>query len=341
MIREAEAAGSRLAPACIELGITLRTFQRWVRAGDDAVAADSRPTSTRPEPPNKLSEDERAEILAVANSEEFASLPPSQIVPALADRGVYVASESSFYRVLKAASQQHHRGRAKKPSERVVTSHCATGPNQVWSWDITWMPAAIKGQYYYWYMVLDIFSRKIVGHEVHVAESAELASRLMRRTSLAEGLAGRPLVLHSDNGSAMKGATMLATLEQLGVAPSFSRPRVSNDNAYAESLFRTCKYRPDYPDKPFGSLEEAQAWTQKFVRWYNQDHRHSGLKFVTPAQRHCRQDAAILERRKQVYHEARNRNPQRWSQGIRNWKLEGQVWLNPERIQPEALKQAA
>jgi len=106
-------------------------------------------------------------------------------VPALADRGVYVASESSFYRVLKAASQQHHRGRAKKPSERVVTSHCATGPNQVWSWDITWMPAAIKGQYYYWYMVLDIFSRKIVGHEVHVAESAELASRLMRRTSLA------------------------------------------------------------------------------------------------------------------------------------------------------------
>jgi putative transposase len=341
LIREAEAAGSRLAPACIELGITLRTFQRWVRDGDEAVAADSRPTSVRPEPAHKLSEDERAGILAVANSEEFASLPPSQIVPTLADRGVYVASESSFYRVLKAASQQHHRGRAKKPCERVVTSHCAAGPNQVWSWDITWMPAAIKGQYYYWYMVLDIFSRKIVGHEVHVAESAELASRLMRRTSLAEGLAGRPLVLHSDNGSAMKGATMLATLEQLGVAPSFSRPRVSNDNAYAESLFRTCKYRPDYPNKPFGSLEEAQAWTQKFVRWYNQDHKHSGLKFVTPAQRHCGQDAAILERREQVYHEARNRNPQRWSQGIRNWKLEDQVWLNPERIQPEALKQAA
>jgi transposase InsO family protein len=199
LIREAEAAGSRLAPACIELGITVRTLQRWVRDGDDAVAADSRPTSTRPEPANKLSEDERAEILAVANSEEFASLPPSQIVPALADRGVYVASESSFYRVLKAASQQHHRGQAKKPSERVVTSHCVAGPNQVWSWDITWMPAALKGQYYYWYMVLDIFSRKIVGHEVHVAESSELASRLMRRASLAEGLAGRPLVLHSDS----------------------------------------------------------------------------------------------------------------------------------------------
>lgn len=333
-------AGSRLAPACEELGISQRTFQRWVRDGDEAVAADSRTTSVRPEPANRLSEDERLRILAVANSEEFGSLPPSQIVPALADRGVFIASESSFYRVLKAASQQHHRGRAKKPSNRVVTSHCATGPKQVWSWDITWMPAAVKGQYYYWYMVLDIFSRKIVGHEVHVAEAAELASLLMRRTSLAEGLAGRPLVLHSDNGSAMKGSTMLATLEQLGVAPSFSRPRVSNDNAYAESLFRTCKYRPDYPSKPFGSLKEAREWTQKFVRWYNQEHKHSALKFVTPAQRHDGQDAAILARRDQVYQQARKRNPRRWSQETRNWKLDDQVWLNPERIRP-ALQQAA
>jgi len=334
-------AGCRLEPACAELDISLRTFQRWVRDGDDAVSADSRTTSARPEPANKLSDDERGQILAVANSEEFASLPPSQIVPVLADRGVFIASESSFYRVLKAVSQQHHRGRAKKPSSRVLTSHCATGPNQVWSWDITWLPAAIKGQYFYWYMVLDVFSRKIVGHEVHVAESSELASLLMRRASLVEGLAGRPLVLHSDNGSAMKGATMLATLEQLGVAPSFSRPRVSNDNAYAESLFRTCKYRPNYPNKPFGSLEEAQAWTQKFVRWYNQVHRHSGLKFVTPAQRHEGRDAAILAHREQVCREAKKRNPQRWSQNTRNWKLENQVWLNPERIRPEDLKQAA
>jgi len=323
------------------LEISLRTFQRWVRDGDDAVSADSRTTSVRPEPANRLSESERGKILAVANSEEFASLPPSQIVPALADRGVFIASESSFYRVLKAASQQHHRGRAKKPSSRVVTSHCATGPNQVWSWDITWMPAAVKGMYYYWYMVLDVFSRKIVGHEVHVAESAEMASLLMRRASLAEGLAGRPLVLHSDNGSAMKGSTMLAALEQLGVAASFSRPRVSNDNAYAEALFRTCKYRPDYPSKPFGSLEAAQAWTQKFVRWYNQVHRHSGLKFVTPTQRHEGRDAAILAQREQVYRDAKSRNPQRWSRGTRNWELDGQVWLNPERIRPEDLKQAA
>jgi transposase InsO family protein len=194
LIREAAQSGCRLEKACDELGMSLRTFQRWVCDGD-AVLADGRTTTERPPPGNQLSEAERQQILEVANSAEFASLPPSQIVPSLADRGVYVASESSFYRVLRSASQQHHRGRARKPSTRVVTSHCATAPNQVWSWDITWLPAAVKGQYYYWYMMLDVFSRKIVAHEVHEAESAELAALLMRRASLAEGLAGRPLVL--------------------------------------------------------------------------------------------------------------------------------------------------
>jgi transposase InsO family protein len=340
LIKEAVQAGCRLAPACAELGLSIRTYQRWVRDGAE-VGADGRTTNERAAPAHKLSEQERQQILAVANSPEFASLPPSQIVPALADQGVYLASESSFYRVLRQASQQHHRGRARKPTNRIVTSHCATGPNQVWSWDITWIPAAVKGQYFYWYMVLDVFSRKIVAHEVHLAESAELAALLMRRASLAEGLAGRPLVLHSDNGSAMKGATMLATLENLGVVPSFSRPRVSNDNPFAEALFRTCKYRPDYPTKPFTGLEAAQSWTRQFVHWYNHEHKHSGLKFVTPAQRHHGQATAILAGREQVYRAARERNPRRWTQDTRNWELPNQVWLNPERIRPEALKQAA
>jgi len=341
LIREAEQAGCRLSPACAELGLSLRTFQRWVQEGDDAIVADSRTTNERLAPSNKLSADEREAVLAVANCEEFASLPPSQIVPTLLDRGVYLASESTMYRILKQEAQQHHRGRAKKPSSRVVTTHCATGPNQVWCWDITWLPAAVKGTYYYWYMILDVFSRKIVGHEAHVAESAELASLLMRRTSLAEGLAGRPLVLHSDNGSSMKGATMLATLEQLGVAASFSRPRVSNDNAFAETLFRTCKYRPDFPSKPFESLEEVQAWTLKFVRWYNLVHKHSGLKFVTPAQRHAGQSARILRQREQVYAAAKSRHPERWSGPTRNWELKDEVWLNPERLESETVRRAA
>ncbi len=340
LIREAERSGCRLAQACDELGLSLRTFQRWVRDGDEVVA-DARTTTERPAPANKLSEPERQQILEVANSVEFASLPPSQIVPMLADRGQYLASESSFYRVLRSASQQHHRGRARKPSARVVTSHCATGPNQVWSWDITWLPAAIKGQYFYWYMMLDVFSRKIVAHEVHRAESAELAALLMRRASLAEGLAGRPLVLHSDNGDPMKGATMLATLENLGVVASFSRPRVSNDNPYAESLFRTCKYRPDYPRQAFDSVDDARAWTQRFVHWYNHEHKHSGLKFVTPAQRHGGTAAAVLAHREAVYAEAKARTPERWSGPTRDWSLADEVWLNPERIAPGELKQVA
>jgi transposase InsO family protein len=176
LIREAEAAGCRLHCACTELDICLRTFQRWVRDGDAVVAADRRTTNMRPTPGNKLSEIEREQILVVVNSGEFASLPPSQIVPALADQGVYLASESSMYRLLKEKEMQHHRGRAKKPSSRVVTSHLATAPNQLWSWDITWLPAEIRGKYYYWYMILDVFSRKIVANEVHEAESAELAS---------------------------------------------------------------------------------------------------------------------------------------------------------------------
>ena len=163
----------------------------------------------------------------------------------------------------------------------------------------------------------------------------------MRKASLAEGLAGRAVVLHSDNGSSMKGATMLATLEKLDIMPSFSRPRVSNDNAYAESLFRTCKYRPNYPSKPFGTVDEARQWTLEFVQWYNHQHKHSSLKFVTPSQRHDGRDAMILQQRKQVYEAAKERRPERWTGKTRDWNLQGEVWLNPERSQPEELRNAA
>lgn len=161
----------------------------------------------------------------------------------------------------------------------------------------------------------------------------------MRRASLAEGLAGRPLVLHSDNGSLMKGARMLATLENLGVVASFSRPRVSNDSPYAESLFRTCKYRPDYPRQAFDSVDEARAWTQRFVHWYNHEHKHSGLKFVTPVQRHGGLAPTVLAHREAIY--AKARTPARWSGPTRNWSLADEVWLNPERIELAELKQVA
>jgi len=186
LIEEAVGSGCRRAMACEMLDISVRTYQRWARDGG-ASSSDGRKGAQRGAPANKLSADERAEILAVANSEEFASLPPSQIVPTLVDRGQYLASESTIYRILKAESQQHHRGRARKPSKRVVTSHCATQPNRLWSWDITWLPVTVKGHYFYWYMVLDVFSRKIVGHEVHEAESADMAALLMRKPVYRRG----------------------------------------------------------------------------------------------------------------------------------------------------------
>ena len=340
LVEEAVDSKCRRTSACDELGISIRTYQRWLR-DEGGNKADGRKGSRRTAPANKLSDDERRQILAVANSAEFASCPPSQIVPTLVDRGEYLASESTIYRLLKAEQQQHHRGRAKKPGKRVVTSHCATESNRLWAWDITWLPTSVRGLYFYWYMVLDVYSRKIVGHEVHVAESAELAALLLRKASLAEGLAGRKVVLHSDNGSSMRGATMLATLEKLGIMPSFSRPRVSNDNAYAEALFRTCKYRPNYPSKPYENVEDARKWTRQFVQWYNHQHKHSGLKFVTPAQRHDGKASEILRRREQVYEAAKQRRPERWSGATRDWHLKDEVWLNPERNQPELLKQAA
>ena len=338
LIQEASQAGCRLAVACREIGISLRTLQRWQVNGH--IQSDARQRAART-PTNKLSDAERKRILAVANSAEFASLPPSQIVPTLADRGEYLASESTFYRVLHQAGQQQHRGRTRAPRRRPVSTHQATSPNQLWCWDITYLPSAIKGQYFYWYMMMDVFSRKIVAHEVHPHEGMLEASQLLRRASLAEGRILQPLVLHADNGAAMKGSTMLATMQQLGVVASFSRPRVSNDNAYAESLFRTCKYRPGYPNRPFAGLEEARQWVEGFVRWYNHEHKHSGLNFVTPQQRHQGLAEQVLNQRKQVYEEAKARQPKRWSGATRNWVLGNVVWLNPERAMPDSIEVAA
>lgn len=316
-----------MVEACALVGISLRTYRRW-KAGD---GEDGRPGAERPEPAHKLSVVERAAIVAVCNEPRFASLPPSQIVPRLADEGRYLASESSFYRVLHEVGQQHHRGRARPPQPREPASHEATGPNQVWCWDVSYLPSGIRGLYFYLYLVLDLYSRKIVGWEVHAEESGEHAAALMQRTALAEaiGRQTRPLVLHADNGSPMKSATLLETLRFLGVQPSHSRPRVSNDNAFVESAFRTCKYRPEYPANGFGTLTDARDWVWRFVEWYNTEHRHSGLNFVTPQQRHTHAAPAIMRHRETVYEAARARNPRRWSKGIRDWSLPQSVWLNP------------
>ena len=194
---------------------------------------------------------------------------------------------------------------------------------------------SVKGFHFYLYLILDVFSRKIVGWEIHDEESAAHAAKLIRRTHLREDIRDKPLILHSDNGSPMKGASMLETLYQLGVATSFSRPRVSNDNAYSESIFKTCKYRPDYPYKGFLNIDQARDWVLKFSHWYNVNHKHSGLKFVTPHQRHAGLAKEVLAKRKEVYQQARVNNPERWSGQTRNWELSDKVHLNPARDRVE------
>ena len=329
LINDAVTAGARRAKACSALEISDRTLRRWTKDGQ--VHPDQRPLVPRPEPANKLSAAERAAVLSLCNSTEFASLPPSQIVPNLADQGRYLASESSFYRILRTEGQQHHRGRARPPIRRKPpTSYKASAPCEVWTWDITWMPGPVAGMFFYLYLIVDIFSRKIVGWEVHERESADLAATLIRRAVLSEGCTLRPLVLHADNGSPMKGATMKTTMEKLGITASYSRPRVSNDNPFSEALFRTCKYRPDWPTKGFATKSDAQTWVKSFARWYNGEHLHSAIRFVTPDARHTGIDRTTLARRASLYANARAQNPERWSGKTRNWQPAGPVWLNPE-----------
>ena len=328
LIDESCNAGARQAEACRVLAISARTLQRW--AEDDEVKADGRKQAgAQREPANKLSEHERRQIIEVANEPEFAAMAPSQIVPILADRNRYIASESSFYRILREADQLARRGKAKPPTRQRPIPLQASAPNQLWSWDITYLATTIKGVFFYLYLVMDVYSRKIVGWEVFDSESAEQAAVVFHKAHLREGIGDRSLVLHSDNGSPMKGATMLATLQRLGVMPSFSRPSVSDDNPYSEALFKTLKYHPGYPDNPFDGLQEAREWVAGFQHWYNDVHRHSALKFVTPAQRHRGDDGAILEKRRGLYEAAKARCPERWSGPSRNWEPEKIVYLNP------------
>ncbi len=332
-IEVAHQAGARLRLACETAGIDLRSLQRW-KARQGLVSGDGRPTALRPVPAHALTEAEREQILSVANAPRFADMPPARIVPMLADEGVYLASESSFQRVLRAQGQDRHRGRAKAPRQsRPPTTHIATAPRQLWCWDMTFLPAEVTGRWFYLYLILDVYSRKIVGFEVHDSDAADHAAQLLKRTALAEGLhamATKP-VLHGDNGATLKATTVLAMLHWLGVKPSYSRPRVSDDNAFVESLFRTAKYRPEFPAKGFASLDAARAWASEFVRWYNVEHRHSGIRFVSPQQRHTGQDQAILAARHALYEQARQRNPARWSGSTRDWSHIGVVTLNPER----------
>ncbi len=328
LIDEAMQSGAQKSKSCKTLEIPIRTLGRWENdhIGDKRIFVKNIPS-------NKLKQKEIDKIISVCCSERFKDLTPNEIVPILAEEGVYLASESTYYRILRQKDLLSHRSESKPAKNRHKPDELkATGPDQIWSWDITYLLSGIKGKYYYLYMIEDIWSRTIRGYEIYDKESSEYAAELVTRICRENNIDG--VRLHSDNGSPMKGATMLATLQKLGIAPSFSRPSVSNDNPYSESLFKTLKYSAGYP-RSFNSIEEARKWVSNFVDWYNNEHRHSGIKFVTPMQRHYGEDKVLLEKRKETYKQAQQKNPGRWSKNIRNWDWIEDVYLNPDRLQDQ------
>jgi putative transposase len=336
LLDEAVTNGCRSFIACREAGLHPRTVQRW-RAFPDGGEDRRRGPLTSPH--QKLDESERAAILETANSVEFRNVSPKQIVPRLADRNEYIASESTIYRVLHAEQQMAHRTPTKprtvaRPSELV-----ASGPNELWSWDITYLPASVRGTFYYLYLFVDVWSRRIMKAVVHTEENMEHSALALAEAHVEHGVTPHALSLHADNGGAMKGATMLATMQALGVVPSFSRPSVSNDNPFSESLFRTLKCAPAYPRKPFATPDEAWAWVERFVHWYNNQHLHSAIGFVTPDDRHHSRDIAVLNARRDVYANARSKHPERWSGKTRAWDAPAIVALNPR--EPETKERAA
>lgn len=325
LVQEAVTAGATSVDSCKILELSVRTLERWKT---NSGIADGRCGPHTPSA-QSLTIEEKAMIIEISNSVLYRNLTPWKIVAKLADLGQYIASESSFYRVLKNANLLSHRSKSKPRIVQPPKDLFATAPNQIWSWDITYLYSSIKGRYYYLYLIMDVYSRYIVGWTIEDQEDMGISADLMARTYRNEGVTEGELTLHADNGGPMKGATMLATLEKLGVVPSFSRPSVSDDNPFSEALFKTMKYCPAFPDKPFEDLEAARTWVINFVNWYNTEHLHSGIKFVTPKSRHTGEDEIILMNRKIVYENAKAKNPSRWSGNTRNWEIINTVRLNP------------
>lgn len=313
--------GSRAYRVCEALNLSLRTLERWRTDLEDHRAGPKIHAKS-------LSTVERKRVLSVLTSEEHCDLSPHTLVAKLADDGQYLCSVSSMYRILRSNGLTQHRGRSKRPEKWPKVSARATGPNQVWCWDITFLPREQRGFYFMLYLFQDIFSRKIVGWTIHEREDSRIAKEVFKQCLISENITGENLRLHNDNGNAMKESSFVEKMKALGVIQSFSRPSVKDDNPYPEALFKTMKYRPSYPYRPFRTIEEAIAWVKHFVGWYNTEHLHSGIGYVTPNQRHRGEDKIILKKRAQVFEEARNRNPLRWSGNPKDWRYCEVIELN-------------
>ena len=315
-------AGARIAPACAAVGIHPRTYRRW---NDDPT--DHRKGSRKPNQ-MALSPEERKQIIDVCSEDRFKDSTPAEIVAILEEEGVYIAGVSTFYRVLKEAGKLHHRSNARPPRKPYKPPELkATGPDQVYTWDITWVPSMVRGIFWYCYAIIDIWNREIVGWAIHDEESEHHARDLFESLRHRHNLKGT--WVHSDNGNPMKGATFSVWLATLGMFLSHSRPLVKNDNPYIESFFRTLKYHAAYPGR-FETINQARQWLGDFIDWYNTVHRHSGIGYVTPEHRRIGMDVELFVRRNETLMKAWAEHPERFRKsGPKLWKSNHVVYLNP------------
>jgi len=314
--------------ACRSLEIARATYYRHLDP------ATEEPKS-RPAPPRALSAKERQEVLDVLHTDPFADQAPAEVYATLMDEGTYLCSLRTMYRVLASASEVRERRNQLRHPNYKAPELLATAPNQVWSWDITKLLGPAKWVYFYLYVILDIFSRYVVGWMLADRESAQLAKRLIEESCRKEGIQAGQLTLHSDRGPAMASHPVTLLTARLGITKTHSRPHVSNDNPFSESQFKTLKYRPEFPER-FGSIEDAISFCREFFPWYNHEHRHTGIGLMTPAAVHRGQSQAISGVRKEVLAAAFQAHPERFVKGMPSPPaVPKAAWINKPKIESE------
>ncbi len=328
MIQAAQELAPRvgIAPACRLIGLPRATFYRVTRPTTKTVLRT--PVPRKPSY-RALSPAEKGDVLSVLHGDRFVDSAPAEIVATLLDEGIWLCSERTMYRILEMEKEVRERRNQARHPKYEIPRLCARGPNQVWSWDITKLKGPVKWVYYYLYVMLDIYSRYVVGWMIASRENAELAKCFISATCAKQGILPGQLDIHADRGSPMKAKGVADLLVELGIDKSHSRPRVSNDNPYSESQFKTLKYCPGFPDN-FGSIQDSRVFGGPFFDWYNNEHRHSGIAMLTPAQVHYGNPNEVLKQRHQVAMKAWLAHPERFIKGPpRLQTLPAVAWINP------------
>jgi len=327
------AAEQSLASACAVLGVPRSSVYRHRRKPG---SPEQQPQQPRPAPPRALDQAEKDKLRDLLDSERFQDLAPREVYASLLDEGVYYCSWRTMYRVLAACDQVRERRNQLRHPAYAKPELMATGANQVWSWDITKVRGPSKGLYYYLYVILDIFSRYAVGWMAAEQESAALAEQMIAETCRKQGIEQGRLTIHADNGGAMTAKSLALLMADLGVGKSHSRPHVSDDNPFSEAQFRTLKYHPDYPER-FGCLTDVRSWGQRFFAWYNDEHHHTGLGLLTPADVHYGRAATVLTNRQVILQRAYEAHPERFVKGVpKPVPAPSAVWINPPKESSQA-----